>query len=136
MENYNELRHYGIKGMKWGVRRSEEQLAKARGDTDKSADDAKKADMKNAVKNRRTLSDKELRERVERIKLEKQLKDLTEEEISRGEAFAKSVLSSAGKKVATAVVTGAALYGIQATMTGKFDVKELAKYMTPKPKSK
>lgn len=136
MENYNELCHYGIKGMKWGVRRSEAELARSRGDADKAADDAKKADMKNAVKNRRTLSDKELKERIERIKLEKQLKDLTEEEISRGEAFAKAVLSSAGKKVATTAVTGAALYGIQAAMTRKFDVKELAKYMTPKPKSK
>lgn len=28
-ENY--LKHYGVKGMKWGVRRSEEQLAAARG---------------------------------------------------------------------------------------------------------
>lgn len=29
----SELWHYGVKGMKWGVRRSKEELAKARGDT-------------------------------------------------------------------------------------------------------
>lgn len=28
---HNELTHYGVKGMKWGVRRSEAQLARARG---------------------------------------------------------------------------------------------------------
>ena len=31
MEN-NTLVHYGIKGMKWGVRRTEAQLARARGE--------------------------------------------------------------------------------------------------------
>lgn len=41
----NELRHHGIKGMKWGIRRSEAQLARARGKETSSDDgsDGKKS---------------------------------------------------------------------------------------------
>ena len=133
----NELYHYGVLGMKWGVRRTPEQLAKANGRAKrKSKDNAKKSDMKKAVKSRRTLSDADLKKRIERIKMEKQLKDLTAEEISPGKKFVSEVLSSSGKKVATALVTGAVLYGTKAALTNQFDIKELAGYMTPKPKNK
>ena len=54
----NELYHYGVLGMKWGVRRTPAQLAKSNGKVKrKSEDNAKKSDMKKAVKSRRTLSD-------------------------------------------------------------------------------
>lgn len=133
----NELYHYGVLGMKWGVRRTPEQLAKANVRAKrKSEDNAKRSDMKKAVKSRRTLSDADLKKRIERIKMEKQLKDLTAEEISPGKKFVSEVLSSSGKKVATALVTGAVLYGTKAALTNRFDIKELAGYMTPKPKNK
>ena len=133
----NELYHYGVLGMKWGVRRTPAQLAKSNGKVKrKSEDNAKKSDMKKAVKSRRTLSDADLKKRSERIKMEKQLKDLTAEEISPGKKFVSEVLSSSGKKVATALVTGAVLYGTKAALTKQFDIKELAGYMTPKPKNK
>lgn len=133
----NELYHYGVLGMKWGVRRTPAQLAKANGKAKrKSEDNAKKSDMKKAVKSRRTLSDADLKKRIERIKMEKQLKDLTAEEISPGKKFVSEVLSSSGKKVATALVTGAVLYGTKAALTNQFDIKELAGCMTPKPKNK
>ena len=133
----NELYHYGVLGMKWGVRRTPEQLAKANVRAKrKSEDNAKRSDMKKAVKSRRTLSDADLKKRIERIKMEKQLKDLTAEEISPGKKFVSEVLSSSGKKVATALVTGAVLYGTKAALTNQFDIKELAGYMTPNPKNK
>ena len=122
----NELYHYGVLGMKWGVRRTPAQLAKANGKAKrKSEDNAKKSDMKKAVKSRRTLSDADLKKRIERIKMEKQLKDLTAEEISPGKKFVSEVLSSSGKKVATALVTGAVLYGTKAALTNQFDIISL-----------
>lgn len=136
----NELRHHGVKGMKWGVRRYQNKdgsyTPAGRKRRTQSADNEARVDRKNALKNRRTLSDKELKERVERLKLEKQFKELTEEDISPGRAFVSDVMKTSGSKVAKAVVTGAALYGIKTAMTGKFDISEAASYMTPKPKNK
>lgn len=123
----DELAHYGVLGMKWGRRK---------GSAVKSADKKKKAAMKKDVKKRRLLSDADLKKKLERIKMEKQLKDLTDDEISPGKKFVKDVMSSSGKKVATALVTGAALYAVKSGMSKEFNIKELASYMTPKPKSK
>lgn len=140
MWNYNysdELRHYGVLGMKWGRRKAKTTSSASPKKTKKmTADEKRKASMRKDVKNRRTLSDADLKKKIERIKNEKQLKDLTAEEIAPGKKFVSDVLSSSGKKVTTALVTGAALYGVKAAMTKKFDIKEAASYMTPKPKSK
>lgn len=136
--NDRELYHYGIKGQKWGVRRFQNKdgsltnAGKKR--QDKMADKEKKTAMKKDVKNRRTLSDADLKKKIERIKMEKQLKDLTAEEISPGKKFVSDVMSASGKKVATALASGAMLYGVKVAMTKKFDIKDAAAYMTPKPK--
>ena len=69
------LAHHGILGMKWGVRRSEAQLARARGHSSKPSDDKNEvAARKVAVKNRRTMSDADLKKRIERLKLEREFK--------------------------------------------------------------
>lgn len=147
MWEYNKtLTHHGIKGQKWGVRRYQNpdgsltSAGKKRTQSSngkvQTAEEKRKADMRSAVKNRRTLSDKELRERIERLKLEKQLKELTNSEINKGRTFVSEIMSSTGKKVLTTMATGAILYGVKSATSGKFDIKELGSYMTPKPKSK
>ena len=135
----NELYHHGVKGMKWGVRKSPSSSGSKtlKKNSRKMTDDQKKkASMKKAVKNRRTLSDADLKKRIERIKLEKQLKDITSEELTPGRKAVKDILSSSGKKVASTAITGAALYGIKVALTKKFDPKEAAGYIAPKPKNK
>ena len=65
------LAHYGILGMKWGVRRTPAQLARARGryKTDKSHEDYKKAHTSKSIK---SMSDAELRNRLNRLQMERQ----------------------------------------------------------------
>ena len=132
MEN-NELLHYGVLGMKWGKRRTEAQLERAR---QKAEDKAVKKARRQDVKNRRLLSDKDLQDKINRIEKERKLKELTAEDVAPGKKAVSDILASSGKKAATTIATGAILYGVKAAMTKKFDVSDAASYMTPKPKNK
>lgn len=158
----NNLQHHGIKGQRWGVRRYQNEdgslteagkknLKKAMRESKetgkKVAVDNKtgkfftygqsvKDERKEASKNRRNLSDADLKKRIERMKLEKEMKDLTDADLSPGKKFINEVLSTSGKRVATTVATGATLYAIKAGLEGKIDLKEAAGYLAPRPKNK
>lgn len=130
------LEHHGIKGMKWGVRRSETQLARARGSSKQSADAQEKVNRKAAVKNRRTMSDADLKKRIERLKMEREYKNLTEEDLSPGRKYVSEILASSGKKVATVAAAGAMSYAIKVAMTKEFNIKEAASYIASNPNKK
>lgn len=134
--NENMLIHYGIKGMRWGVRRTEAQLARAGGKKTLSADEKEKASRKEDAKNRRTLSDSDLKKKIERLKMEKQFKDLTDEDVSPGKKMAADILKSAGTKVLSTAAAGAAAYAVKVAMTKKFDIKEAAGYIASNPNKK
>lgn len=68
--------------------------------------------------------------------MEKRLKDLTDEDLNPGRKATSEVMKNVGKKVATTVIAGAAIYGVKAALTKHFDPVEAAKYMAPKPKNK
>lgn len=74
MDDY--LAHYGILGMKWGIRRTEAQLARARGKKKSSSDTEGDSDKKESSKGKSVseMSDSELRERLNRINMEEQYK--------------------------------------------------------------
>ena len=91
--HYDELRHHGIKGMKWGVRRTEKQLARARGSKKSSEDhdDYKKAHSSKSVS---SMSDNELRERNNRLQMEKQYASLTKKS-SKGKQAVNAFVATA-----------------------------------------
>jgi hypothetical protein len=109
------IEHYGVKGMKWGVRRTDAQLSTARGEKRPSAD-AKKAAAaraKAATKGTESLSNKQLKDLNQRLNLEQQYDRLTYEPkqqstMAKASTFIASeagqVLMSAGKQVATQYV--------------------------------
>lgn len=136
-----ELFHWGVKGMKWGVRRyqNKDGSLTPRGrkrQKELSADEKERASRKNDLKNRRTMSDAELRKKIERLKMEKEFKNLTNEDINSGKTFVHEIMSSAGKKVLTIAAAGAMAYGVKAAMTGKFDISEAAGYIAANPNKK
>jgi hypothetical protein len=146
MEN-NELRHWGVVGMKWGVRRyqnkdgtltkagqkrytkemeklkAEQKVLSNKKRTQakieklnslrKSIDDQKREigsngktsekakDVKTNKRTLKDLSDAELRDKVNRLELERRYKDLAknEEQVNQGKSFAKKYAGEAAKKI-------------------------------------
>ena len=136
----NELMHYGVLGMKWGIRRYRNKdgtlttAGKKRLSKDK--DKAEKKERKVALKNRRSLSDADLKKKIERLKMEKEFKNLTEEDISPGRKYVSEIMSSAGKKALTVAAAGAMAYGVKVAMTKEFNIKEAAGYIAANPNKK
>ena len=104
MSNEALIQHHGILGMKWGVRRTPEQLARARGKRGRSDDEMKK------------MSDSELRSKINRLQMEKQYKQLTSLEISVGRKFVQDVLTNAAKQTATNYVSKYMAKGVDAVI--------------------
>lgn len=132
------LAHYGVKGMKWGVRKDRRTKtdAKVRNKRQKQAD------------KRRHLSDDEIQKVINRISSERKMKELIDQDLNPGKTVTKKILSDSGQKVARTVISGAALLAIKValdkkfpsvndkgeTQPFKFSGKDAASYLAPKPK--
>lgn len=85
--NNGQLTHYGVLGMKWGVRRkSKKSVEKSSSSKSRSV---------------RDLSDAELRQIINRHQMEKQYAQITAKEKSAGAKFVSDVLTNAAKQTAT-----------------------------------
>lgn len=98
----NTLQHHGIKGMKWGIRRYQNKDGSLTPEGRNRYSD----DTSSHVKN---MTDQELRDRINRLQLEKQYKSLLEpsgqKTVNKGKAFVQNVLETSGKNIATQLTT-------------------------------
>lgn len=114
-----ELQHWGIKGMKWGIRRFQNRdgtltaLGKKREAKERSEGGEKKTSINDKLKGRgksdkvdiSKMTDDDLKKAISRAQLEKQYRDLKPKQVSFGKEFVqKSVMpavNDAGKKLMT-----------------------------------
>ena len=108
MEEY--LAHHGIKGMKWGVRRNKKKLSKSKG---------KKAKQVKDKKTNEPLSSEELNKRVQRLRLEREYKQLQREVRPSVKKKVLDAISDVSKVVAFAGSSVALYNGIEKLMEKK-----------------
>lgn len=107
--NNNELYHHGIKGMRWGVRRTRAQLGysssprktKTQAQKVSSKQQRKVSSKQQRKEAMKKMSDAELRNRINRIQMERQYMQLTAAEMSPGKKFVKDVVTNAAKQTVT-----------------------------------
>lgn len=106
------IEHYGVKGMKWGVRkRAGGLITKARGGPKlPDSEDASKAKVskKKAKNNVGSLSNKELQELVTRMNLEQQYSRLAVGDRGAVQKFIADTLTNVGKQQLTRLANDAA----------------------------
>lgn len=109
MEN-NELTHYGVLGMKWGVRRNRSSTGSNR-KPKKSEDYIRVKSLKK--KRLSQLSNTELRELNNRMQLEQQYKSLKKQQISSGRKFINDVAYETAKNTVSEYTRKYAKKGIE-----------------------
>lgn len=117
MEYYEDyLAHHGIKGQKWGVRRFQNPdgtrtaLGKKR-ERSKNVDHdevVKSTNPKELYKNRNQLSDKELQDRLNRVRNEQALEQMAKAKTIEGKRMAKQIIIDSGKEALKEAAKGAA----------------------------
>ena len=134
MDN-NTLNHYGILGMRWGVRRTKAQLRRARGPNGtrrvtKEQYEAEKAKAINSGNTKKVnawkthLTKNELRDAIDRCKMDKELKDIDSSNRLSGSKIVKNVVDGIGTTVK--VVTGiTGIYNGVAAINNTFSDKKI-----------
>lgn len=142
-DNKDILVHYGVLGMKWGIRRDRATLKKlANKETTgkkSSVELTEKEKRKQTKKNRRNLSDKDLKAAIDRLKQENEFKKLSDKDLAPVRSKIQEVLAktageagiTVGRNIATAAFTVMARKILAGENVSKAD---LAAYLKPKKK--
>ena len=133
--NNSELLHYGILGMKWGVRRTPEQLRRARGELKSESDGgskkttSSKSSSSSGKKRTSEMTEDELRSKIQRLELEKRYKDLMKStappKSTKGRDFVQRVLEKSGENIMTQLTTVVMGKAVNATIGKMFGDENL-----------
>ena len=96
----NFLEHFGTKGMKWGIRK-----------------DRKGSGKKSAQQTAKTLTNKELKKRVDRMNMEKQYTSLAKQSSAASMSKGQKIVNEAVSDFGGQVLKGLTKKGAKATVT-------------------
>lgn len=138
MTQENTLLHYGVKGMRWGVRRKDTGSAEP-----PSADAQKVTELLGRSKTSGTnaLTNAELQAAISRMNLEQQFSRLVEQTTpkSAGRKFAEALLGEIGKEQVSRVAKAGVSIKVEDALTGEKKTKDelaIAVGVRVKPKKK
>ena len=101
-ETEDELKHYGVVGMKWGKRKGKSASSTTpRAPAHKDASDTKEIKSTARKSGTDSLSNAQLRAAIERMNLEQQYTRLSPSSKSKGQKIAKDILGNTGKQLAS-----------------------------------
>lgn len=102
MAEVNEyLQHHGVKGMRWGVKKSSSRRSGGKTTYQKKPD---------------RLSDAELSRRIKRMELEKKYSELNAPSKSSGKKFAQGLIQNQGNRLAATATTAVIGFAVKAAM--------------------
>jgi len=135
----SELWHYGVPGMKWGVRRRSSSSSSSTSTTNTS-EDHKKATVA-LSKPASSLSNQEMQELITRMNLEQQYVRLTSQapapvpptRTAKAAKFVSNLMLEIGREQVTRVAKGQAALKVEQTLKARGQ-KELADRLKPKKK--
>ena len=102
--------------MKWGIRKDHSSGSSSSSDSSSSSGSSGSSgsskgskisgyDRKELAARRKTMTDKELNDAVNRLQTEKRLKELAQEDVSSGKKYAVSILTKIGKSAVETTAT-------------------------------
>ena len=96
------IEHHGVKGQKWGVRRRVQALVGGSGQVPKSAaaaSESREKSWKKVYANRASMSTPQLREKVNRLTLENQLKQQVSIASPAKKSAARQIITNVGTEL-------------------------------------
>lgn len=129
------LQHEGVKGMRWGIQNGPPYPL-----SDSTRRRMVRAQRRRDYANRELMSDEELRNRINRLQMERQYRELNNELVESGKSTLQRSLKTAGEKTLTNAMQGAMAWGVAkgiGALTGNDDLgTTLAKGSYKEPKKK
>ena len=87
-------------------------------------------------RNRRTLSEADLNRNLDRLRKEKQLKELIDEDVNPGKKYIQDVLKKSGDRLLPAALAAGGAYALAQVMDVKMSKGDIFNLAVPAPKNK